>query len=933
MDPTSSYAARAGLRASVAACLLGTALAGCIPSTQGPITFWAVEETRPLPFDTALEVENAVFSAPRREVRLSAARNETVAFQIALQTAAPPVGPLEIRIGDFTGSLGALAARDAIRLYRMQSVTVESFSPWYVQQTGRPPERTEVHDILVPWSAPRGGGPIVLGGRRPEFVWVDVRVPASAAPGIYTAPLQVGPAQGPALYSAVVHLSVLSAELPAAPGLDVVCRVDPTDLLHDQLAWPIESPENTRILPDEPAHAPAVALVSATLRLLQEHRTTPVLMASLPKFRATGPRELEIEWEPYDRLVEPFVRGTAYANGIAPRVWPLPVSERHPDVAREGGYDSLSYGRLLVDYLRACEAHFAQRGWSAQPFVRIVPPGPPDEGAYRAVERLGEVLARGAVQAPLVAHLPSRSLRGLGWQAAPRLELPQVAIWAPPARWWEPEPMRRQRDLARRTWFLPDHPPYSGSLATAAPAGDAQVLGWQAFRYGADGIWIEHAVDRGDPGGSAPLVYSGRPYGLSTDPVPSVRLKRLRRGLEDCELLKALASAGKADLAGRIAEQLVPWAFLDACTDDLLTGRPSGWPSDPHGFLLARRLVLSELAGGSDAADTRADWERLMRQAPRVLLEARGARLVTDGASLKALVSAALTNRTDHTLSGRLGLVRPPLGWTPAEVELVVPARSRIVAQLDVALEGLAFSADGVVPYELRFEPQNEDAVDAPGRLAVAVCPSVSQAIEVDGDLRDWPTAANHAAGAFWVVNAPLGTVDRSSHEPTRAVFARDDRNLYVAVVCGMTAAAPPIATTDNRVPLAGNVPWGQDLVEILLSPENRIAGTGADLYCLQIKPNGVAIGRLGCRTDPPMNPSQPWLSDGRVAVRSGGGAWTVEVGIPLAALPESARNNRVWGVNVARVSARLGEYSSWSGAAGTCYRPELLGNLLVEWR
>jgi hypothetical protein len=55
---------------------------------------------------------------------------------------------------------------------------------------------------------------------------------------------------------------------------------------------------------------------------------------------------------------------------------------------------------------------------------------------------------------------------------------------------------------------------------------------------------------------------------------------------------------------------------------------------------------------------------------------------------------------------------------------------------------------------------------------------------------------------------------------------------------------------------------------------------------------------------------------------------WTVEIRIPLKAL---AGKPGVWGVNFGRFNARLGEYSSWSGARRYLYSPASLGNMRVE--
>jgi hypothetical protein len=55
-----------------------------------------------------------------------------------------------------------------------------------------------------------------------------------------------------------------------------------------------------------------------------------------------------------------------------------------------------------------------------------------------------------------------------------------------------------------------------------------------------------------------------------------------------------------------------------------------------------------------------------------------------------------------------------------------------------------------------------------------------------------------------------------------------------------------------------------------------------------------------------------------------------IEAAIPIASLGRPAIQNRVWGVNITRLDAQRGEYSSWSGARGNCYLPQTLGNLIL---
>ena len=160
-----------------------------------------------------------------------------------------------------------------------------------------------------------------------------------------------------------------------------------------------------------------------------------------------------------------------------------------------------------------------------------------------------------------------------------------------------------------------------------------------------------------------------------------------------------------------------------------------------------------------------------------------------------------------------------------------------------------------------------------------------------------------------------------------------DHDQLYIAVRAALRAGEPPVWLADNVIPMDGVTPWGQDVIEVLIDPRPTADGTSGDLYCLQVKPTGLLVSRKGTRTEPPMGATESWVSGARAAVKVDPEAWVVEIAVPLDAFGPAARKNSIWGLNVTRLDARRGEYSSWSGARGFCYSPRALGNLFMLWQ
>ncbi|MGE0479764.1 MAG: hypothetical protein AB7Q17_04760 [Phycisphaerae bacterium] len=945
-------------RSSSGGLLLAAALAlgcgaGCLTLAPDRTVVWIAPSEADVRADTPPSAENDVFSASAGVIRLNSAARETHGLQVVFRGSG---GPYDLELSDLVGAARTLASAATTSIFRAHYVRVDNLPAWFSQHTNQPVAPLAAPDLLVPWAAPRGGGPLAPDPSRNEIAWVDLHVPAGTPAGVYVGTLRVrrtgAAAAARSLLECRVELNVLPVELPDADGLPFICRVDPRDVLAEQLRWPRERAEETRLLPSAPEHAGAVRVTNAIMRVLHEHGATPVLWACFPKYRPVGEREVEVLWADYDALVGPWLDGEAPAATSGLRRWVHPVSRAYPDAERNGGFASPQYARLLAGYVAACRAHFADRGWLERSFLRMAEPGELTPAPVDAARRVAGILARGDDAPRLMVHFPAASLRGLGWHNAPAIEVPGVSAWAPRAMWFEPAAMERERALGRETWFIPDHPPYSPSLLKGAPALDPRVLAWQAFRYGVDGVWIESATQCG--GGAATrvdatapaaesLVYPGAPFGMADGVVGSMRLKRIRRGLEDAALLRLAAERGKALLARTVSERVVRWAFTDAALDHLLDTKEAGWTRDSSVLTLARELLLQELA--NDVAPTEAGserqianlagWGRMMSTAARVATACDGVRLTDERGTLRATALASVTNLTDRPLAGAWSVVDPPPGWQQVgEARMTAPGGGRALVHVNLALAGLAYNADGVYPLVLQFDTDAAGAFAAPARLAVAACLRVDDAPRIDGDLSDWERAASNSAADFRLCRAArtLATAADASRPTleTRAYFCMDRERLYIGVACELNDGEPPVWESDNVIPIDGALPWGQDVIEILIDPVNHVEGTSGDLYCLQIKPSGLIVSRRGALTSPPIGPSEEWRSGAVAKVGLTRRAWVVEIAVPVAALGRTASAGRVWGLNVTRLDARRGEYSSWSGARGYCYSPKRLGNLII---
>jgi hypothetical protein len=173
------------------------------------------------------------------------------------------------------------------------------------------------------------------------------------------------------------------------------------------------------------------------------------------------------------------------------------------------------------------------------------------------------------------------------------------------------------RDHGRRVWVYNGRLPRAPTLLLDAPASAAAAFGWIAATHDVDRwfLWMTDFWNDDNRGGKGPIdpfttvasfhnkdgdvalldglyVYPGTQKGpFATHSVgvpgvlPSMRLKRLRRGLEDAGYL-ALAAASDPGAATRISEAALPRAL-----DEVTEGEHRVWPDDGIGFAVAREQL------------------------------------------------------------------------------------------------------------------------------------------------------------------------------------------------------------------------------------------------------------------------------------------------------------------------------------------------------
>jgi hypothetical protein len=350
-------------------------------------------------------------------------------------------------------------------------------------------------------------------------------------------------------------------------------------------------------------------------------------------------------------------------------------------------------------------------------------------------------------------------------------------------------------------------------------------------------------------------------------------------------------------------------------------------------------VILDELAGefapGSGARQKQienlAAWGRLMGSSARVVAVADSVRVRPTAAELQVDAFTRVENVSDRPINGRWTIAELSSWRIARDATVVVEPTGQRATTVSLLTSGLEPRSDGIHAIPLRLDVTGIGAINVSARLALATCAQLPRRPTIDGRFDDWPLASSNSLGDFRLAPGAADPEGARPVLPTQVFVGLHGDELFLAARCTLLPGESPVARADNQIPMEGPRPWGQDVLEVLLAPTAIPGASQAELHVLQIKPNGVLVGRRGYLTDPPISKTEPWPAGARTAVTVQDNVWNVEMAIPLAAFAAEGRRAPVWGFNVARMDMRRGEYSSWSGAR-TPWSGTGLGNLVMPW-
>lgn len=537
-----------------------------------------------------------------RTITLQGARRETVAFQVMVQPGAQALRGVNLQVSELLRDGGSSIAARQFSLFRewYLPVTVPSRSPGGSAGPGRYP------DALIPAGTPGWGLPLDVAAGTTQGIWIDCAIPAAAPGGTYRGTVLVR-ASDRILARFDLALTVHDFEIP----------------IQRHLRWRIGYSGWEAV----PEHF-GIAEGSAEWRRLEEdlyrlvwegHRVVPTThyhRIPLPT-RGTGD-SLQIDWTRFDERFSRYLDGSAFADRQPINIFSLPLNPSQgwpvgiPADLPKVDEATLSAAARLV------ARHWDEKGWRlADAFAYVA--DEPDPGRYPSIRRACAAIRRGdpRIRTSVAFYTDfSRSGRRLVEEFAGL-----VTMWDVAGDHLDPSLLSWLQAAGDTVGIYQGGEPFQGGEALDDDGLALTTWPWIAWRYGLDTLflynmteWDYARLSRAQApwaGGKRQiwenplnqswatnsqgvLVYPGQYVGIR-DVVASIRLKQVRRGMQDYEYLWLAAQRGRRDEADAICRRLVPRALHEAGTPGRIGSR-GPWERDPRAWAAARRALARAIA-------------------------------------------------------------------------------------------------------------------------------------------------------------------------------------------------------------------------------------------------------------------------------------------------------------------------------------------------
>ncbi|MFH1131093.1 MAG: DUF4091 domain-containing protein [Pseudomonadota bacterium] len=580
---------------------------------------WAVDDGTKIKasdLGSSLRHGNEIFQSETPVVRIFGSRNEIVSFQVILEGGKTATTQVRVSL-DSVGSIKNQNVSNNpdtyflgrhIEIFKEHYLNISTRSqalvwePWTEAQ----PKGMEgpVPDALIPL---RENETFSVGRRRNQGIWVDIYIPKDAPAGLHKGVMSIDVAGSPCPLPACqlsIELDVLDVSLPDTPTIKTMLWFSGSDNDRDLMA--ARYYKN----PWEASQQAVEALRQRHFKLSRRHRITLFLGSD------KNPNE-----SLKDRMSGKIFTASAGYEGPGQGV-------------KQDMYSIHTYGGKLTKTEPAIWADwFTKYAPHAEYFLYVW--DEPNSNDFP------EVNLRAKQAKPVPAFTTH--------QYHPEVH---VDIYAAASDTYSVKTAARAAAKNKRVWIYNGVRPFTGTFIIDDVAISPRVNPWIQYKYKIprwfyweSTYYKDNQGDRGNINvfqqaqnfrnsdgdklnGDGLLFYPGRDFIFPEEdrgidgPLPSIRLKNWRRGIQDVEYLRLAEAAGHKTYVEALLKTMIPKALAD----ETRAGDPVSWPENGEKWIRARRKLFLLLRKGIPPVlqttdigkEKESNWQKYIRELKRI---------------------------------------------------------------------------------------------------------------------------------------------------------------------------------------------------------------------------------------------------------------------------------------------------------------------------
>lgn len=552
---------------------------------------------------------NWLWDGETKTVTLYGARNEYLAFQIIMEADDRDLVNVNVVSNDLLGS--SIISKSNMEFFKEHYVRVTKKSDWPQPSTGT----GEYPDALIPFSIPKWGSPFSVQKGRNHAVWVDVYIPEGAKPGSYSGILTIN-AKALEPISLRLNLYVWDFSLPKDSHLKFWTNY--YDLIH---GYSLNNDEIKHKIGD---YFKYLDIERRIWKFSHKHRLNALLRHAhvYPNYSYNPQKGLKVDWSEYNKRLGPYLDGSLFEDGVWPNIFLLPIfvaeGNKWPHRGNGGNPDGL-FGAMCKEFAK----HFKEKGWDLSSALIYLGDEPNQKGLAE-IKHYARLVHEASPDFKTTVALCSVFSRKTLDELTGYID-----IWLVDGGHYSTKLLTPRKKAGEWVGFYQQGEPKIGNENLDTDGLGLRTWPWIAWKYGVDVVYLYSMTewwpvrDKGTiwtnpknkswSNSQGVLIYPGRYIGTD-EVIGSVRMKQIRRGMQDYEYMWLARQRGKNP-------NLVVNSIIQKALDETTRGwgKPGEWSHDPEEWFHAR-VKLAKMIMGEDVKIKAVTLQKEISEKPRKII-------------------------------------------------------------------------------------------------------------------------------------------------------------------------------------------------------------------------------------------------------------------------------------------------------------------------